>query len=452
MFQKDSKVVTRMAPSPTGHLHIGTARTALYNFLYAKNKKGNFILRSEDTDRERSTKAFEEEICDGLSWLGISWDAYFRQSERGDVYTPYLEKIIAAKHAYVSKEESRAEPGKQVEVVRLRNPNKTITFDDEVRGEVTFDTTELGDFVIARSMQEPLYHFAVVVDDHDMGVTHVIRGEDHISNTQRQILIQEAIGADRPIYAHLPLMLAPDRSKLSKRHGAVALYEFQQEGFLPEALVNYLALLGWNPGTDKELFTLDELVAEFDLSGVQSGGAMFSMEKLRWFNKEHLKKQSVEEHTQMILERLPERVTSLPQYSEERVARATSTIIERISVAGDVAKEAEAGEYDFYFAAPSIDLDMLKWKKDTSVRDALPRLQHVAEIISTMAETSSAEDIKDRLWKYAEEVGKGEVLWPLRVALTGKERSPDPFTVMHVIGSGEAYKRVQIACDTILKA
>ena len=187
-----------MAPSPTGHLHIGTARAALYNFLFAKKHNGVFILRSEDTDSERSRKEFEEEIQDGLTWLGLTWDAYYRQSERKELYGKYLQQLIDAGSAYISKEESKREPGTEIEVIRLKNPGTSITFEDEVRGEVTFDTTELGDFVIARSLDDALYHFTVVVDDHEMGVTHVIRGEDHISNTPRQILIQEAIGAMRP--------------------------------------------------------------------------------------------------------------------------------------------------------------------------------------------------------------------------------------------------------------
>jgi len=452
MFGRERKVVTRMAPSPTGHLHIGTARTALYNFLYAKNKGGSFILRSENTDKERSTETFETEILDGLSWLGLEWDKYYRQSERTSVYKPYLNKLISSGKAYISKEQSKKEPDKEIEVVRLKNPNKKITFEDEVRGEVTFDTTELGDFVIARSTEDPLYHLAVVIDDSEMEVTHVIRGEDHISNTPRQILIQEAIGAERPIYAHLPLMLAKDRSKLSKRHGAISLYEYQKEGYLKEALVNYLALLGWNPGTNQEIFTLEELIQEFDLSGVQKGGAIFDIEKLRWFNKEHSKNLSFEQQKETVEKRLPENIKSLPQYSENRLARLVPSIFERISVASDIADEAEKGEYDFAFKAPEIKLEILCWKNDTSARNALPRLQKVAEMMSTMPEDNSPAEIKDRLWDYAEEVGKGEVLWPLRVALTGRERSPDPFTIMHIIGIGEAYKRVQHACDTILKA
>jgi len=446
------KIITRMAPSPTGHLHIGTARTTLFNYLYAKRYGGTFIMRIEDTDKERSTKESENEILEGLAWLGITWDAFYRQSERTDIYKGYLESAIKKGSVYLSKEESKKNPGEMVEVVRLKNPNKSITFTDEIRGEITFDTTELGDFVIARSLTDPLYHFTVVVDDHEMEVTHVIRGEDHISNTPRQILIQEAIGAERPYYAHLPLILAPDRSKLSKRHGAVMLSDYEEKGFIPAAINNYLALLGWNSGTDTEVYTLEQLASVFDLSGIQKGGAIFDVEKLKWFNKEHLKSFDVQTFFDYVSPRITSALGSLPQYSTDRLIRLIPTLKERICIAEEVRMEAEKGEYDFAFSAPIPDPSMIKWKNDATPRESLPRLQKLAEIVATMSEEISPEDVKSKIWNYAEEVGKGEVLWPLRVALTGKDRSPDPFTVIHIIGSAEAYKRIRTACDTILRA
>jgi glutamyl-tRNA synthetase len=443
-------VITRMAPSPTGNLHVGTARTALFNYLYTKRHNGTFIMRIEDTDKERSRPEYETEILEGLAWLGITWDAFYRQSERTLIYRGYLERAIEKGTAYIREEESKKEEGKMVHVVRLRNPNTTITFEDEVRGEITFDTTELGDFVIARSLDDALYHFTAVVDDHEMGVTHVIRGEDHISNTPRQILIQEAIGAERPTYAHLPLLLGSDRSKLSKRHGATQLESYKKIGYTKEALVNYLALLGWNPGTDEELFTLEELTRIFDLSGVQKGGAIFDVEKLKWFNKEYIRKMDDDSFFSYTETRLPERIRSLRDYSQARLRRALPVIRERIYTGDDITIFGEAGEFDFAFETPSVDLVMLKWKNDDSVERALPRLQKCAEIIATIPENAPSDLIKERIFDYAQEVGKGEVLWPLRVALTGRERSPDPFTIISIIGSGEAYHRVQRACDTIL--
>ncbi len=272
-------VIVRMAPSPTGKLHIGTARTALYNFLYARQNRGKFILRIEDTDKERSQKEFDTDIIESLNWLGLEYDELYRQSERVAIHESYIKKMLDKNSVYESDDG----------VIRFKNPNKKIKFNDLIRGEIEFDTTDLGDFVIAKSLNEPLYHLAVVVDDYESKITHIIRGEDHISNTPRQILIQEAIGAERPLYAHLPLILASDRSKLSKRkHGeSVSLDYYRQKGYLPSAVVNYLALLGWNPGTDQEIFTLDELIKTFDLRKVHKGGAIFDEKKLAWVNRKH---------------------------------------------------------------------------------------------------------------------------------------------------------------------
>ncbi|MDO8590761.1 MAG: glutamate--tRNA ligase family protein, partial [bacterium] len=242
---KNKKVVTRFPPSPTGFLHIGGARTALFNYLFAKKNHGGILLRLEDTDVTRYKKEFEDSIVQGLEWLGITFDNSkpFKQSERVQLYRLHLKTLVKSGAAYLSKETE----GERSEVIRFKNPNKKITFHDLVRGEVSFNTSDLGDFVIAKSLEEPLYHLAVVIDDMEMGITHVIRGEDHISNTPRQILIQEALGFKRPEYAHIPLILASDKSKLSKRHGATSVENYREMGYLPEAIVNYLALLGWNP-------------------------------------------------------------------------------------------------------------------------------------------------------------------------------------------------------------
>lgn len=448
-------VVTRIAPSPTGHLHIGTARTALFNYLFARKEGGTFIIRTEDTDRARSTKEFEDEILEGLAWLGLTHDMFARQSERAPIHKKYLERLVEEGSAYISREESKQNPGEMVELVRLKNPGKNITFTDEIRGEITFDTTELGDMIIARAIDDPLYHFAVVADDFDMGVTHVIRGEDHISNTPRQILIQEALGAPRPVYAHLPLILAPDRSKLSKRHGAVSLNEYRHAGYLKEAIVNYLGLLGWNPGTDEEIFSLDELAQRFVLTGVQKGGAIFNTEKLTWFNREHLKRMSDDAFLTEAVARLPEDIASLvagdasDPVMKARFARMLPTLRERVSVFSDITLDAENGEYDYAFFTPTPTKEMLAWKKDASPNDAVPRLSKVLELIAQLSEDADIETIRAAIFPYAEETGKGEVLWPLRVALSGKEKSPDPFTLIYILGITEATKRIAQACATI---
>ncbi len=442
-------VVTRIAPSPTGHLHIGTARTALINYLYARHHGGTFIVRSEDTDRARSTKEFETEILAGLEWLGLEADQFYRQSDRTSIYKNHLEALIENGTAYVSREPSKQDPAVEVEVVRLKNQNKIITFTDLVRGDISFDTTELGDFVIARSLTDPLYHFTVVVDDFLSEVTHVIRGEDHISNTPRQILIQEAIGAQRPDYVHLPLILAPDRSKLSKRHGAVALREYQNEGFLPEAVVNYLALLGWSAGGAQEVFSLTELTKLFTLDHIQKGGAVFDIEKFKWFNREHIRRMSDAELIDAVRDFVPVEYRGTDADTNAVIARLIPLIRERTYTLKEVADGISDGEYSFAFAEPDYDTSLLKWKKDPDVSLALPRLKRAMELISLLPEMPTADEVRSALWDYAESEGRGEVLWPLRVALSGRAQSADPFTLIAVLGREKAKQRITVACAKI---
>lgn len=445
--ENTSGVVVRIPPSPTGNLHVGTARTALFNYLYAKQTGGKVVLRLEDTDTERSKKEFEDNIVDGLQWLGITWDneTLYRQSERTAVYKKYLEQMIAENKAYISKEAS--EEGKRSEVIRFKNPNKEITFTDRVRGEITFDTTELGDFVIAKSLEEPLYHLAVVVDDFDMGVTHVIRGEDGISNTPRQILLQEAIGAPRPVYAHLPLLLGEDKAKLSKRNGAQPVTDFREQGFLADAMVNYLAFLGWNPGTDQELFTRDELVKTFSLDQVQKGGAIFSLEKLRWFNREYLKRVPAESLHVAITERLRKNDFEL---TDEQYKKLLPVIVERIDVLSDIDELVASGELDFVQAAADYPAEKLLWKKSEDLAEMKEHLTVAKEKLDTISsENFSAENTKDALWGYASEKGRGNVLWPLRYALSGQDRSPDPFEIAAILGKSETLDRIDTAIERI---
>lgn len=394
MESSDKKIVVRMAPSPTGNLHIGGIRTALFNFLFARHHGGKYILRIEDTDKERSTKEFEQNILESFAWVGLPYDELYRQSERTEIYVSYIKKMLEAGTAYISKEEPKEEDQRS-EVVRFKNPNKKIAFEDMIRGTIEFDTTELGDFVIAKSPEEPLYHLAVVVDDHEMDVTHVIRGEEHLSNTPRQILILEAIGAIRPAYAHIPLILAPDRSKLSKRHGAVSVFEYKEKGVLPQALINYLALLGWNPGTEQEIFSLKELIDIFEIGKIQKGGAIFDERKLEWFNKEHIKLLPEEEQLKLIAK-------------------------------------------DFDMATPVLDKDKIAWKQTTQ-EEAKKHLEKVSTMLGD----------PDAIMKYAEAEGKGNVLWPLRYALSGKEKSPDPFTLLKILGQDEATSRVEKAIELL---
>ena len=350
-------IVTRFAPSPTGVLHMGGVRTALFSYLFAKQNNGKFVLRIEDTDKARNKQEWTDGLLNDLAWLGFKHDELYIQSERAGIHKKYLEKLIADGFAYVSKE-TPTEPGQRDEVIRFKNPNKKVIIHDLIRGEVEVDTTDLGDFVIARSIDEPVYHLAVVIDDFEMGITHVIRAEEHLSNTPRQILIQEAIGAPRPTYAHLPLVLAPDRTKLSKRkHADIAsLTPFRERGYLPEAILNFVALIGWNPGTDKEIFTLDELIQEFRLDKVQKGGAIFNIEKLNWINKEHINRMTSDAQFAKILEQIPQGIDLIV------VRKIQKLILDRINAFGEIKALFDQGEFSFFFAKPEYAKEKLLWK------------------------------------------------------------------------------------------
>jgi glutamyl-tRNA synthetase len=449
-MSKQQQVVTRIAPSPTGYLHVGTARSALFNFLFARQHGGQFVMRIEDTDRERSDQSLETDIFNGLQWLALRHDTFYRQSERTAVYRSYLEQLIEQGSAYTSYEESKARPGEMTTVVRLKNPNELITFQDRIRGEVTFDTTELGDFVIARSIEEPLYHLAVVVDDFEMAITHVIRGEDHISNTPRQILIQRALEIETPEYAHIPLLLAPDRSRLSKRHGAVALSTYRERGYLPEAMRNYLALLGWSPGDDRELLSLPELIDEFSLEHIQQSGAIFDTDKLNWFNREYLKTLGADDFYNRVYTFIPSWVFDLPQFSHERLREAMPHVRDRIAALADVADIADNGEITFYFQRPSYAADGLRWKHEPDLSNTREYLVRAIELLEEVPQHAfTADAIKAALWDYASEQGRGNVLWPVRYALTGLDKSPDPFAVSAVLGKEETIARLKHAIALI---
>ncbi len=443
-MSKNNKIIVRYPPSPTGKLHVGNARTAVFNFLFAKKNDGKLIVRMEDTDRERSKPEYERDILDNLTWLGIEWEGeILKQSERTENYKTYLNKLIEEGKAYISEETE----GANKEVVRFKNPNKNITFTDLIRGEITVNTEDLGDFIIARNINEPIYHLAVVIDDFESNVSHVIRGDDGISNTPRQILIQEAIGAPRPQYAHVPLVLAKDKSKLSKRkHGeAVSLSYYKEKGFLPEALVNFLTLIGWNPGTDEEIFTLEELEQKFDLEKVGKSGGVFDEVKLRYINKEHLKKlprEVIENKIDLIFK---EKGVSVPS---ETLTRSYDTIIERIEVWSDLEVAIINGEYDFLTKNPKYDAEGLVWKKSTK-ENTKKHLEYILSLISGKAELESVDKAKDIIWDYAEKEGKGDVLWPLRFSLSGLEKSPDPFTLLYILGKDNAKIRIQKAIDIL---
>lgn len=437
------QIVTRFAPSPTGLLHAGNYRTAIFAYLTARHANGTFIVRIEDTDRARSKKEYEENILETLDWLGLEYDYLHRQSEWVGEHEHILRTLVARDKAYVSVETS--DDGSTKELIRFRNPNKSVTFTDLIRGDITMDTTDLGDFVIAKSFTEPLFHLVVVTDDALMGVNRVIRGEDHISNTPRQLLIYEALGAIPPVYAHLPLVLAPDRSKLSKRRGAKALLEYRELGFLPEAFLNYLGTLGWHPGSDEEFFTKEELIQRFDLEQVQKSGAIFDEVKLTWFNREHLLRMGEERFAEKSVQYLSPTIRQALEASG-RLRAVLQLLRERIETFGDIRAFEEAGEFSYFAKAPTFEAQNLVWKQDAGLEKPKKHLAYILGALEALdAGSFTKETVRDAVWTYAETEGKGSVLWPFRYALTGVDRSPDPFEVAGILGKDETCSRLRAA-------
>lgn len=437
----DSKnnVVVRFPPSPTGLLHMGNVRTLIYNYLFARKLGGKLLLRIENTDKERSRKEYEEEIYESIKWLGLDYDnkeKVWRSSERTEIYKEKIQELIKKGAAYISKETE----GENREVVRFKNPGGKIKFLDLIRGEIEIDVSDLGDFIIARNINDPLYHLAVCVDDSESQITHIIRGDDHISNTPRHILILEALGLPRPIYAHPPLILAPDKSKLSKRkHGEiVSLKYYREKGYEPEAVLNFLAMIGWNPGTDQEIFTLPELIEQFDLSKVQKKGGIFNVEKLDWINKQWILRQKPDEQFSIFSSQF-----SKTKYADHEKLKDTEfmqkflkIILDRIHRWGEVAEVIDNGEFDYLFDRPDVGAEMVVWKKQ-SKEDARKKLQKILD--------ANFEDVAG----IAEKEGRGEVLWPLRTSLSGREKSPDPYTLLDILGTEEATERLKLVIEKL---
>lgn len=445
-MKNSTKIVTRFAPSPTGQMHVGSYRTAFFSYLFAKKNEGKFVLRIEDTDKERSKDEYTKEIFEVFERIGISYDEKYIQSENVDRHKELLLKLIDNGYAYISKEEAKDGSGVIKDIVRFKNPNKVVTFNDLIRGEISTDTTDLGDFVIAKNINEPLFHMAVVADDYDEGITHVVRAEEHIANTPRQILIYEALGFDIPKYAHLPIVLAPDKTKLSKRKGAVPVIEYLDRGYLPEALLNAICLCGWNPGTEQEIFSRKELEEIFDLDKVQKSGAIFNEEKLNWFNREYIKVLSSEEFWNISSKYIPEEYLQNPD--KNKILRSLEKIIrERIDNFSDIKRVTEE-ELDYFFETPSIDLDILVWKSLKDNQDGLLKtkeyLKEVYNILSNFKGEWEYASLKDTVMNYSKDIGNGEVLWPLRVSLSGKEKSPDPFEIASLIGKDKTLERISL--------
>ena len=454
-------VVTRFAPSPTGMLHLGGVRTALFSWLYARRTGGRFILRIEDTDRERSTDEAVRVILDGMSWLGLGADeGPFFQSQRFDRYREVIGEMLkagSAYHCYCTKEEldalreqqiarkekprysgicrDRAEPRPGVNpVVRFRNPlSGAVVVQDLVHGPVTFQNEELDDLIIARSDGTPTYNFCVVVDDRDMGVTHVIRGDDHLNNTPRQMNMLAALGATPPAYAHVPMILGPDGTKLSKRHGAVSVLQYQEEGFLPDALLNYLVRLGWSHG-DQEVFTREEMIAAFDIHDVNKAASAFNPEKLLWLNQQHMVRAApatLVPHLRAQLQRLG--LDSTDQALLEGVILAQR---ERAKTMKEMAQNSR------FFFSDHIEIDAKAAAKHLA-SDSLPLLAQVRKRLDALPTWEPAA-IHTALNELATQLGAGlgKIAQPVRVAVTGTTVSPPIDATLALLGRERALARI----------
>lgn len=489
-----------MAPSPTGSLHIGTARTALFNLLFAKNQGGTLILRIEDTDVERSTKESELDILSGFAWLGISFDegvmpdgsakgehGPYRQMERLDIYEEALKKLLSehkAYHCFCSKEELEAtrvnqETSGQVpkysgkcrsitdeesarriaagepSVIRIKVPTVgNLTFTDLIRGEVSTDIGLLGDMVISKGLRQPLYNFAVVIDDETMQISHVIRGEDHLANTPKQILIAEALGYKSPKFAHLPIILsATGKGKMSKRDGGTTIKEYRDAGYLPQAIMNFLGLLGWHPVGDEEVLTTVQMAEAFSLERVQKAGAKFNIEKLNWFSNYYIRQTDDAQLLQMLqADFLPTLINPLRAQGvkipeDSQLIKIIALTKERISKLSDFLPA-----FSPFIKLPMYEPKLLIWKKGT-LEGARENLSAVLAALETVPEADFTKAmLEGKLMPIAEAKGRGDVLWPLRVALSGNEFSPGPFDILEILGKHESLLRIEFALTKLAEA
>jgi glutamyl-tRNA synthetase len=458
------EVRTRFSPSPTGALHLGGAHTALFNWLIARHYGGTFILRIEDTDRERSKAQFVTEILDAMSWLGLDWDkGPYHQSERLPIYHDYIQRLVERGAAYYcncppqdleARRKAALARGEKPKydghcrdlklpagpntAVRFKTPQTGVThWDDQIKGPIAIDNQELDDLVLQRADGIPTYNFAVVVDDITMGVTQVIRGEDHIPNTPRQLVIYEALGVAPPLFAHMPLMLGKDRAKLSKRHGAVSVTAYREQGYLPQALVNYLARLGWSHG-DQEIFSRDELIKYFSLDHVTTSPGVFDEEKLQWLNSHYLK-----ELPALVLAR---ELTPFMHYlseapDQEYLARAVTTLSARCKTLVEMAEAAR-----FYFQDPR-PYDAKAAQKFLTPA-AVPNIREIAAQLTQLPEVNEAA-----LSQLFADLGQATGLkmvnlaQPVRVALTGRTASPGLYEIISILGRDESLRRLENAIE-----
>ncbi len=484
-------VKTRFPPSPTGLLHIGSLRTALYNYLFAKKNGGAFLVRVEDTDRERYVEGAVESMIRTLETVGLTYDegpilvdntlaekgnnGPYTQSQRLSIYKEHAQKLVeqgSAYHCFCSKERleelrsqqqiaklqtkydrhclklegeeiSRRLAAGESHVIRLLIPDGETTFQDEIRGAITISNSEIDDQVLLKADGFPTYHLAVVVDDHLMGVTHVIRGEEWISSVPKHVILYQALGFPLPAFAHLPLILNTDKSKLSKRQGDVAVEDYLQNGYLPEALVNFVALLGFNPSGDREIYTIDELVEAFDLSKVNKSGAVFDRTKLDWMNGQYIR--SVD--SSRLFELAKPYFASASVLEDEQKKKILEVEKERLTTLKDL--EDRVG---MYTTLPEYSATDLIWKM-TDAQDAKLHLTNLVKLIESLEPSvfERRELIEEAIKKYIGDNGyqNGNVLWPLRVALSGQTQSAGPFDLLWVFGVEEGNRRIAIAINKL---
>ena len=422
-------IKVRFAPSPTGYLHIGGARTALFNWMYARAQAGKFVLRVEDTDRQRSRQEFVDEILESMRWLGLEWDELYYQSERFDVYRQRAQALLGQGKAY-----------KDGEAVILKIPVQEIRIDDLIRGEITFDTATIKDQVLMKSDGSPTYSFACVVDDAAMEITHVIRGEDHISNTPKQVMIYQALGLKPPKFAHLPLIMG-DEGRLSKRTGAVAVSDYRKEGFLPEAVINYLMLLGWSPGGNQEKIDLASAVKKFSIKRINKAAAIFSMDKLKWLNGQYIKEMPAGKLTDLVIPFLKEKGYIRADFARERLEKIVDLFKVRMSTLTDFLEWADFVFVDKLTVGGEIRRQHLSHDRSKEFQLLSGRISRL-DIFDTASLEKVFRDLVAELGIQA-----SELVHPVRVALTGKAIGPGLFDTMAILGKEKTVQRLQAAFE-----
>ena len=435
-----SKVKVRFPPSPTGFLHIGGARTALYNWLFARHHDGEFILRIEDTDQLRSSKEATQTILDSLTWLGLDWDdGPYYQSNRLNIYQEYVDKLLKEGNAF------HVDDPEKGRAVRFKIKEGTTDFDDLIHGNISFDTSLIEDFIIQKSDGFPSYNFACVVDDGVMEITHVIRGDDHISNTPRQIALYKALGFELPKFAHIPMILGEDGSRLSKRHGAASVTEYRDKGYLPEAIINFIALLGWSPGNDQEFLTKQEMIEKFSLKRTNKTSARFDNTKLDWMNGQYIMNMPTKSLIKELYPYIEKAGFDTESISDEWLHKLVDLYKERFKTLSDFTAQTSP----FFSNEIVYDSTTVKkfFKKDgvsSLLRDAHKRLREIGSF--------SIEDLEACLRAIATEhgIGVGKLAQPIRVAVIGKGASAGIFETMELLGKEKTLKRLDYAINTFL--